>query len=187
MATFGITTIGGSTNSASSPRLQKFTAPEDGTITSISSYRQQSSSSSTIQSAIYDDDAGVPGNLLAISSDTVSVTTTAGWYTNVISCAVVSGSVYWIGSRVPNVSGSEFIFYTTGGTSQHSGTNSGTFTDPWDGTLGFFPLDGLMSVYATYTPAESGGAGRPTATGRLIATGRLTAGTRASATGRLAV
>ncbi len=152
-ATFGNTSIGANFNNGSAnPLCTVYTAPANGTVTSISWYgRVQVAGSGA--AAIYSDSGGAPNVVLAQSS-VVSVPTVAGWNTFTLSQAITSGTPYWLCVTKDQNYDTQ---YDTGAANQSTydvGTPGATFPSPWPGGSSF--LNWAISIYATYTP--SGGA-----------------------------
>jgi hypothetical protein len=156
VATFGYTTVGGTSQSSPQPAVCKFTAPESGTITSIT-FRaaEQAGGSAASGVAVYADNAGAPGAKLAEDSGNVTVSgSTPAWYTANISLAITGGTPYWLGLWVPSAEAA--WYYDAGDTNQAVAENGETFETWPDPFVSVFPFARVISIYATYTPAASG-------------------------------
>jgi len=104
MATFGKTTDGSSQSSSSAPRLwvSQATPSTSGTVvTGHARVRLTAAGSTSVVFAIYADDDGAPGALLAESDPLTLTSTTAGertfTFTGDDAIAVAAGTPYWIG------------------------------------------------------------------------------------------
>lgn len=146
MATFGTTTIGGTSNSGTAgPLGSKFTAPATGTITDMTFYGRVDSGNAVL--LIYADSAGSPTTLLAQSASQAGWTV-VDWHTASVSLAITSGTVYWL-MMSHDTGGPQYtMYYDAGSSNQLSYTGSGGIPDPY-GTPNFLAWN--MSIYATYT------------------------------------
>lgn len=146
--TFGYTSAGATLNStggtgASGPE----TAPEDGTITSMSIYGRSYTGTPSNSQGIYADNAGDPDTLIQNATDG-TVSATDAWNTTNISASIASGTDYWLAFDAGVI-----LYYSdsVAGYSRRAGT--GTFPDPW---VEFSSISSRrVSIYATYT--ASGG------------------------------
>lgn len=156
--TFGYTTIGASTQFQNDPSASKFTAPEDGTITSITSVAG-TFANLDFAHAVYSDNSGTIDAFLASDPVNVPVSgTTATWYTSDVDLAITGGTVYWL-AHWPSITGQAFERYDAGDTSQYAYSTGDTFENWPDPYTAAAFLDRMMSIYATYTatpPAPSG-------------------------------
>lgn len=149
MATFG-KTVAGSTWAVANNDLYASlrTAPEDGTVTSISIYTLESVGN--IKGIILDSDK----NILAVGSGVAAVADS--WVTCVLSTPQpISGSVdYYLGCIWDN-SGLHPSTSTSGGTGIADSSNDyASPTNPTDASANSWD----WSVYATYTPSAGGSA-----------------------------
>lgn len=163
MATFGTTGTGatGFDNPADNVVWCKATStPSDGTLDSISLIGRAKLGTPTVEAAIYSDNAGVAGTLLAQSAGTVSVTTINTYTINMPAQALTNGTQYWFALRVTNygtgpdndvevafdsVGGNE-LNYINGASFPGTGAGANVATERW-------------SVYGTYTASGAGGGG----------------------------
>jgi hypothetical protein len=142
-ATFGKTDIGASTAGfgGSARCATKFSLSQTGTIYTISVYFDTSSGTGNAQMGIWDDNSGVPNNLLmASASFAVPV---SGWYTAaLISPYTATSGYYWIGFSIDN---SISIKYEASGSSYW--TNGSSLNNPF-GTANSW--SNTASIYASY-------------------------------------
>lgn len=110
MATFGYTTIGTAGNDNPSNNVVWCKSPNtpaiSGVVLNINIYCAQIDTSPTIVLALYSDNAGAPGNLLADGSalTPVAVGASFGWVTQDLSSlafSVVASTPYWFAVLVP--------------------------------------------------------------------------------------
>lgn len=93
---FGKTNIGGSTGSTGRIFYYEHTAPESGTVNSMSWYGDDGAAAGTaLGTAIYNDNGTNPGTLGAQDTGNSTVDA-AAWYTNNISFAITGGTSYWL-------------------------------------------------------------------------------------------
>lgn len=149
--TFGYTSIGGSAfgGSADIGVALRATAPDNGTIDSISCYFGATNVGKFLKGIVYSDAAspikitdGIGNSIEAAAS---------GWITSTMSTppTIVSGTVYYIGI-VQDAALTGFQ-YDTGGVSNQMKYGSLTYASPentWTTPANF---DWFLSVYATYT------------------------------------
>ena len=170
--TFGYTSIGATPTVSAVPHATKFTAPEDGTVTSITAYCVLTSGTSNQGKAAYTDSSSLPNTKIAEDSGNSSCTGIPSWVTNNISFSVVNGTTYWL-AQWTEVGNNPNYYYDTGSTGQRSFCSTGgcaTFeTWPTTWTNGG-TSDRIVSIYATYTATEGGGGGE---TGKYIGNGAV--------------
>jgi hypothetical protein len=149
-ATFGTTTIGGSSTTlyGSIPRATQYTPSSSGTVTDIMLYFTSSGAGGHAQAAIYADSGNVPGALIAkSSSDTV---TSNGWHDfSGFNVVITAGTPYWLACETD--SGNLLWYYNNGGANYYQGgggSGYGTFPSPYvRGSFGNYQT----SIYAIYT------------------------------------
>jgi hypothetical protein len=131
----------------------KFTVPEDGTITKITSYVWQKSGPANAKAAIYADNADTPGGLLAESNE-VAVPAAEDWVNFTISHPITQNTDYWLAIYAGG-EGIRYV-YDPGSSNQLAYTWGNTypsFPDPFGANYGPDYHDWNMSIYATYTPS----------------------------------
>jgi len=151
--TFGNTHVGDELSSNPPTYLSacKFTAPDDGTITKITAYIWQRSGASNAKVAIYADNSGVPGNLLAESSNEVAIPATGDWEDFTISLPITKDTDYWFALFAGD--GVRYV-YDLGSPNQLSytwGNSYPTFPYTFDENYGPSYHNWSASIYATYT------------------------------------
>lgn len=151
--TFGNTNIGDglSSNPAGYLSACKFTAPEDGTITKITSYIWQKNGPANAKTAIYADNGGTPGILL-VESNEVALPTSGDWVDFNMNLPINENTDYWLAI----FAGGEGVryMYDPGDPNQLAytwGNTYDTFPNPFDENYGPNYHDWDMSIYATYT------------------------------------
>jgi hypothetical protein len=136
----------------------KFTATENGGITSITAYIS-STGTESFKYGIYSDNAGIIGNLIATSRQIGTMTTTPTWITLTIYANIVSGSTYWLTAQ-----GNDNVRlpYDLGTTNQSAEINVlvGNAvvlypTFPFISTSNIYQ-NRVCSIYATYGPSYQG-------------------------------
>jgi len=147
--TFGCTAVGGTCGYFDFDG-SKFTAPEDGTVTSISMYL--SSGTSDINFGYYNDNSGVVGTHVAHGT-AISNSPTTDWKTIDVSGSVTGNNVYWLIGQ--SSTGSVYDCYDSGGNDQEAFDDSWTFDDWSDNPNVLAYFDSVVSIYCTYT--EGGG------------------------------
>jgi hypothetical protein len=157
MATFGRTTIGGTTANQGANFAQvtgPFTLSESGTVTSISMYLDSGGATASQQwtCLIYDDSAGVPNNLKVTSAEVViAAGAAAAWVDFAVSPGVaLTAGTYWVGFEAGVTSAQVFFHFDvlTPGRSYVANTYP-TAPNPF----GTASTDtDAFSAYATYTP-----------------------------------
>ena len=147
-ATFGSTTVGSLSTTFYSgvPRAAQYTPASSGTVTDIMLYLSVSGSGGHAQAAIYANNGGTPGALLAkSSSDTV---TSNGWHDfSGFNVAVAGGTAYWLAFEADN--GNLLFYYNNGGANYYQGTGG-----PWGAyPYGTFPNPYATLSYGSYSPS----------------------------------
>ncbi|WP_405361500.1 Ig-like domain-containing protein [Kitasatospora sp. NBC_00085] len=157
-ATLGSTAVGPSTDSDDSNYLNAsryVTGAAGGTVSSISVYvgAVDAAPDNQFQAAVYRDNAGSPGALLASSG---SATLTAdSWNTVPLTAGLSANTPYWLAYN-SNGSGAAVnnLHYSAGGASVYG--NGGRSFGSWPADFGASTASGLsFSIYATYTPEET--------------------------------
>jgi len=159
VATFGSQTTTSSLSiSVNNKRGCKFTAPSDvGAVVSISAYANRTATGSgyAVDAAIYADNAGAPGALVANSVINLSsniARNAPAWYTGTYGTppTLTPGAVYWL-CQLHTKAG--LTYYAAGGANQQ-GTNADTlpFDDPF-GTPSY--ANSAMAIYVTYNPPQN--------------------------------
>lgn len=160
MAQLGLTTQGANTLSSNAVFYQKLVAPEDMTITSLSGWFEAllGSPDTSFKIALYDDNSGVPDNLLFESAAQLLPTGTPAIYTEPVSPNVLisNGVTFWIASaQFGGASNRLGIFYDSGGVLGDSRvSNNGTspvvnMPDPANSAT---DTTNIFSMFATYSP-----------------------------------
>lgn len=157
MAILGYNTIGASAFAVGvNYPICKFTASASGTITKLSAYLIKNFGGTTgARIAIYSDSSGSVNALLASSSSDTTISGTAGWYDFNISFAITNGVTYWFAVWATDVATVDF-YYDGGGTNQLAVTTNATTPYTWETPVSspsYFNF--VMSIYATYTPANT--------------------------------
>jgi len=156
MATFGNTSTGSSPTdnpSGNTIWVKALTTPEfSGVLDSISVYGNILSGSPVLGVALYDDDAGAPGNRLAQEVTTMgSFAAGFGVVTTNISVTIAADVQYWFGLLIPGGNDANIHFDSSGGATELF----------FQGLAGVFPavMSGASSdnterwsVFGTYTP-----------------------------------
>jgi hypothetical protein len=142
-ATFGLTSIGALTTTFYSgvPRAAQYTPTSSGTVTDIMLYITSGGSGGHAQAAIYADNGGKPGALLAkSSSDTVYV---SGWHDfSGFNVAITAGIAYWLAFEADNAN--LMFYYNNGGANYYQGSA---------GSYGTFPSPYTTLYYGSYSPS----------------------------------
>lgn len=154
---FGYTNIGGTAgNDAASNSLFacKFTSPGVAVnIQRIATYEALLSGTATTKDAIYSDSAGSPSGLLSISSDEITITTTAAWYNYTMDYNTTASAVYWLANFA---AGNRNVYWDSGSTGQLKSRTSAeypTFPDPFASQNSY---NYVLSIYAIYeVPGEN--------------------------------
>lgn len=151
---FGYTTVGASTDDIAGNMvwLKATSTPADNaTLDHILVYAQQSIPTDSLLAALYTDNAGVPGTLIAGSTTPVPVTSTAQWYSVPLTCAVTAGTQYWFGLHLANTTGDLVVAYDTIAGSE--GYFQSDFGETWpaDGSAAAPFANERWSVYGTYS------------------------------------
>ena len=151
-AILGNNVIGTQTDDSNRNALSAFpfTMTEDGTAISMSVYIAKAEAGSQYSLAIYADNAGNPGDLVA-SGPNQSVSST-GWYTLPIAANLKANTTYWLTfNTTANISGNNVLSYTTG-----SGAYKWHFQTFGTWPTNFGAVNGMAnnlvpSLYLTYT------------------------------------
>lgn len=135
----------------------KFTASENGTITSLHVLLHDGASAN-LKIAIYDATGagGLPGAKLAETSAIAISGSSVTEYSGAVSQAIVSGTAYWLAffqSNTASAVASRYELGTSGQTQFQTATYP-NFPDPF-GTPSA-PSDNVRTVWATYTPSGGG-------------------------------
>jgi hypothetical protein len=151
-ATFG-NSDGTSSGSTGRAICTDATAPADGAITSISA--KVMNASGNIGTAIYADNSGGPGALLAIDTSTSPAPTSAGWITNPVSYQIVSGTKYWL--CVWSDQGTSYYFNSVAGQKTVLSAAQAASFETWPNPfISNTTTDGrAAAIYATYTPGAT--------------------------------
>lgn len=127
------------------------TPASSGTLNFIAFNGKVFAGTPTVAAAIYSDNAGAPGNLLAQSAGTVTVGAQAWYNVTMPAQAIVAGTQYWLALRVTNnatgddinvafdTSGGNELFFIAGASFPGTGAGSSGAAERW-------------SIYADYTP-----------------------------------
>jgi hypothetical protein len=144
---------GGALNTSRS-YAQSVTPSASGTLTSISVYLGASAGSpKKINVAIYTDNAGNPGALLA--SGTAQVSVANAWNTVPISHSFTAGVTYWLAVRNDTNMSSPVLYYLASGPAAAYSTcivSGPAFDSTWQVTG---TATGGMAIYGTYTASAS--------------------------------
>ncbi|MCG6497534.1 Ig-like domain-containing protein [Kitasatospora sp. A2-31] len=157
-ATLGNTAVGPSTDTADSNYLNAsryVTGAAGGTVSSVSVYvgAVDAAPNNRFQVAVYRDNAGSPGTLLASSA---SATLAAdSWNTVPLTAALSANTAYWLAYNSNGGSAAvNNLRYTPGGTSVYG--NGGRAFGSWPADFGAATSGGLsFSIYATYAADET--------------------------------
>ncbi|MFD0349409.1 hypothetical protein ACFQ0M_31980 [Kitasatospora aburaviensis] len=157
-ATLGNTAVGPSTDTADSNYLNAsryVTGAAGGTVSSVSVYvgAVDTAPNNQFQVAVYRDNAGSPGALLASSAS--AALTADSWNTVPLTAALSANTAYWLAynSNGGNAAVNN-LRYSPGGTSVYG--NGGRAFGSWPADFGAATSSGLsFSIYATYTADET--------------------------------
>ncbi|MGV9267162.1 Ig-like domain-containing protein [Kitasatospora sp. NPDC003701] len=157
-ATLGSTAVGPSTDSGDSNYLNAsryVTGAAGGTVSSISVHVDavDAAPNNQFQAAIYRDNGGSPGALLASSA---AATLTAGsWNTVPLTATLTANTAYWLAYNSNGGSSAvNNLHYSPGGTSVYG--NGGRAFGSWPADFGAVTSSGLsFSIYATYTAEQA--------------------------------
>jgi len=159
-ATFGKTSVGGSSDTFSTgrKRVNSYSLPVAGSVSKLSMYLAPTSTSGQqdIEGVIYADSNGSPGALLATSNQLVfSSTEAAGWYDMTLPASVsLAAGKYWIGVITGSTSGVAGFRYSSVSASRDY--NSNAYSSGPTNPFGSVSTDSeQMSLYATYQPGGS--------------------------------
>jgi hypothetical protein len=164
VATFGTLVDGDTTEPGNTDRcfLGLYTLTEAGTVTAINVRYAADTGTENAKALIYTDSSGTPGTLVAVSS---SVVVTGGDQAHTISASLSAGN-YWIGSVLDS-----FQYgwrYLGGGAGSACLSDTSSYASPPSTFTGASISANLVSVYATYSPANA-----PTITTQPTNTGVL--------------
>jgi hypothetical protein len=156
-ATFGKTTVGGSSDtfSANRKRVNRYALASSASVTKLSIYLTSaaSSGSQAVQGIVYADSSGKPAALLGSTETlTFKAKSAAGWYDLKFSSPLkLAAGNYWIGAITGATGGiAGFRYDYVSGARDY---NSNTFTAGPSNPFGAFTTDGEQSsLYATYLP-----------------------------------
>jgi len=150
MATFGKTTIGGSTSPGYSPVAAYciYNLSEAGDVSKVTFY---TGGTCNMKMAIYDVSGGVPNNLLA-TSNPVAIGSSFAWVDFPLTISLAAGdyALCWL------FDATNYFKYDAGSTNQHGykAATYPTFPNPY-GTPAANQA-WAVSIYATYTPSVGG-------------------------------
>jgi DNA-binding beta-propeller fold protein YncE len=172
-ATFGNTSVGGSSDSfaANRKRVSEYALPVAASVSKLSIYLAPTGTSGqqVLEGVIYEDASGKPAGLIATTSPlTFQSTNTTGWYDLPLPTPLnLPAGNYWLGvitGEHSSVAG--FRYQTSTGARDY---NTNTYTSGPSNPFGSPTTDSeRASLYATYTPSSGGGA--PTQPQELEAT-----------------
>jgi hypothetical protein len=154
--TFGNTAIGTyfDQNSANAKSASSFICASNGQITDIYAYVARATSTGTGEAAIYADNSGQPGALIA-QSNAESITTSYSWVDFQLPTPknVTSGTVYWL--SICSDDALNLYVVAGSGVRVHNGNiYSGGFSNPFGSVWGT-DTTGAMSIYASAIPVNS--------------------------------
>ena len=155
--TFGNTAIGTlfDRNDPNAKSASNFTCEITGQITDIYAYVARADSTGTGQAAIYADELGYPGVLIAQSNAEI-ITTSFSWVDFHMPTLenVTSGTVYWLSICSDDMLN---LYEVAGsGVRVHNGNiYRGGFSDPFGLIWGEPDPTGAMSIYASVIPVSS--------------------------------
>lgn len=135
----------------------RFTLGASGTVTGMTIYAKGNVGTINVKSCIYDNDSGYPNNLLATSTDSVSMTTTLQDWNFTINNYAISPGTYHLGA----VYSGDMRIYFDEGTDEMNHTEGSFYPNPPNPWAPGGYAAYIVDIYATYTPA---GAAAPTQT-----------------------
>lgn len=158
--TFGKTTIGASSAGKETNYMHgcKFALTEAGDVTKITAYIGKEAASGGVRAVIYDDNAGNPNNLKAVSAEVTIPFAPPSWVDFVLSVSLVAG-VYHLCLWNSPTGGDLAWSYDAGATNQAFGAaNTYHATNPPADPCNSpeWREDREFSIYATYIPAVTG-------------------------------
>ncbi len=123
--------------------------PEDGTITSISAY--VGGANKIVRYAIYTDETGEPGTLLA-ESDNLVTPSGMSWFTIDVPATALTAGTYWLALSFED--NNHQYTYQTGGQTRYNNNRATTngYTSSWGSSSATYSR--TISIYGTYTPAN---------------------------------
>ncbi|HEX3511570.1 MAG TPA: hypothetical protein VHT27_10800, partial [Solirubrobacteraceae bacterium] len=158
-ATFGNTSVGGSSDSfaANRKRVSEYALPVAASVSKLSIYLAPTGTSGqqVLEGVIYEDASGKPAGLIATTSPlTFQSTNTAGWYDLPLPTPLnLPAGNYWLGvitGEHSSVAG--FRYQTSTGARDY---NTNTYTSGPSNPFGSPTTDSeRASLYATYTPSS---------------------------------
>ncbi len=145
---FGNTTVFGSTSTKANRRAQHVTMPEDGAVQSVSIYHE--GGTGDLIMAIYDDNAGVPDNRIAITAQT-AINATEGWQEVNLTVPVMvnGGEQVWLAWVFENNPGIRFDYGSPGRYQSNETWSGGMPLNYGSGSQTGY----IYSIYATYMPS----------------------------------
>jgi len=155
--TFGYATQGANigTTMSNSVWASKYAPTQSGTVNSISVFVASPVSASPnnlFQVAIYADNAGIPGALIAKSAS--QTITPDAWSTIALSAPIAASTPYWLAYNTNGLDGAHNNLRYDAGTAPGAWITPPTPFGTWPAT--FSPIGGTssinVSIYATYTP-----------------------------------
>jgi hypothetical protein len=155
MPTFGNTNIESNSTGdwANYKYMDKFSIPENGSVSKLSFYCNNGSSAANIKGVIYADSSGVPGALKATGTAvSLSISQSASWVDLPFASAIdLTTADWWLG--IIGDSGATTVFARVTYGSGFSRYNVDTYSDGPSDPAGTMTLDsaGRISIYATYT------------------------------------
>ena len=149
--------VGATTGATYRIACSPFTAPSNGTITSVSAYNVASSGGNW-QGAIYDSDgaSNQPNTKLGNASVDTAMPATANWSTSTLvsSVTITSGHIYYICEWLSGATAN--YIYAVGAATDLAVSNTTAYAT-WPSSFGFNSNSArLLRIYATYTPTGSG-------------------------------
>jgi hypothetical protein len=154
VTTFGVTSVLGTTNNLNPNSVAQglqYSAPQSGTITSMSVYALgEVNTTGTLYQCIYTDNgSNQPGTILGTTTG-VALTSSfpAQWITDTgISVTVVSGTLYWLCAYLVGGSSAAKMYYGA-----LANASYGYFTQQTSPATGFSLISAAdgMSIYGTY-------------------------------------
>ncbi|MEU1421940.1 Ig-like domain-containing protein [Kitasatospora sp. NPDC005751] len=156
--TLGSTAVGPSTDSGDSNHLNAsryVTGAAGGTVSSVSVYvgAVDAAPNNRFQAALYRDNGGSPGALLAGSA--TATLTADSWNTVPLTADLTANTAYWLAYNSNGGSAAvNNLRYSPGGTSVYG--NGGRAFGSWPADFGAVTSSGLsFSIYATYTAEQT--------------------------------
>ncbi len=158
-ATFGYTSLGGSTDTfmPDRKRVSAYTVPKAGSLSKLSIYLSSAATSgqAQIEGVVYADSGGAPGALLGTTGQlTFAAGTAAGWRDLTFAKPVsIAAGKYWIGVITGGAAVAAFRYKSVAGVRDY---NTNAYASGPSNPFGAASTDNEQtSLYATYTPAPS--------------------------------